>query len=63
MGHVVVFSDSHVGDRHCSLRKEEAQNKFINDLKQYPVIEELILLGDIFEINLAPLNKALDGTP
>ena len=63
MGHIIVFSDSHVGDRHCSLRKEEAQEKFINDLKQYPVIEELILLGDIFEINLAPLNKALDGTP
>lgn len=65
MGYVVVFSDSHVGDRHCSLRKEEAQNKFINDLELYKEkgIEELILLGDIFEINLAPLNKALDGSP
>ena len=62
MGHIIVFSDSHVGDRHCSLRKPEAQERFINDLRQYSEIEELILLGDIFEINLAPLNKALDGT-
>ena len=63
MGHIIVFSDSHVGDRHCSLRKPKAQQRFINDLKQYSEIEELILLGGIFEINLAPLNKALDGTP
>lgn len=63
MSYSIVLSDLHVGERRCSLAREEGQQRFLEDVKQFSPIEELILLGDIFELNLAPLNKVLDGSP
>ena len=47
---IVVISDSHLGDRHSTLKKPRVVDKLIRELNQGKKIDELILLGDILDL-------------
>jgi UDP-2,3-diacylglucosamine pyrophosphatase LpxH len=64
MGHFIVAADLHIGEKRSSLGEERFQEQFVNEIsQQYDEIEELILIGDILELNLSAVNSTIDGTP
>jgi UDP-2,3-diacylglucosamine pyrophosphatase LpxH len=64
MGYFIVASDLHIGEKRCSLGEEKFQDQFVKEIiEEYDEIEELILIGDILELNLSAINSAIDGTP
>jgi len=64
MGYFIVASDLHIGEKRSSLGEERFQKQFVKEVKEeYDEIEELVLIGDILELNLSAVNSAIDGTP
>ncbi|NVL92680.1 MAG: hypothetical protein HWN71_06530, partial [Desulfobacterales bacterium] len=59
MGYFVIASGLHIGEKRSSLGEERFQEQFVNEIsQQYDEIEELILIGDILELNLSAVNSA-----
>ncbi len=64
MGYFVVASGLHIGEKRSCLGEGRFEGQFVNEIsQQYDEIEELILFGDILELNLSAVNTAIDGTP
>ena len=57
----LILSDLHFGDPLCSLRREfvtTGLRQFLQGLKD---VDELILAGDILDVNIASLTQAIEG--
>jgi len=58
---VIVISDLHFGVPESSINDPEVRLMLIKAIKSLFPIERIILLGDIFDLNLARLGDAIDG--
>jgi metallophosphoesterase superfamily enzyme len=68
-----VISDLHLGEDNSVVTYEKAQDKHplvdkliekikeVSDLPNGRRVSELVLLGDIFDLSLAPFDEALDS--
>lgn len=59
MERVVVLSDLHLGEEGCSLKDENIILKLANELKSLGKIDQIILLGDIFDLSMASLSDTI----
>jgi len=51
---VIALSDLHLGNDKCLLFKGNLLDKFISKLREEGEIDELLILGDLLELSLAP---------
>jgi UDP-2,3-diacylglucosamine pyrophosphatase LpxH len=63
MRKIALISDIHFGDPKSSLSSVAGQNNLIEMLKNESPFNEIILLGDILELNTSTLYFAIEGTP
>lgn len=57
----LVVSDLHFGDRRCSLHNMGVARAFVGKLREFSPLEEIILLGDILDLQLANWAQAIEG--
>ncbi len=58
---IVVMSDMHFGVPETSLNDQAVRRKIIGAIEGLQPIDRIVLLGDIFDLNLARLGDAIDG--
>ncbi|MDD5748435.1 MAG: metallophosphoesterase [Actinomycetota bacterium] len=56
---IVVISDLHIGDPKDTLSSLNTIKSLIEKLESFGFIDELVLLGDVFDFWKAPINEAL----
>jgi UDP-2,3-diacylglucosamine pyrophosphatase LpxH len=61
VSYAVVVSDLHFGDSRCSLHSMQTVRQFTEKLKAFAPLREIILLGDILDLQLANWAQALEG--
>ncbi|MCI0606020.1 metallophosphoesterase [bacterium] len=59
--YALVLSDLHFGDTRCSLHSMRTAHALMNRLKEYQPLEEIFLLGDILDLQLATWSQAIEG--
>jgi UDP-2,3-diacylglucosamine pyrophosphatase LpxH len=59
---IVVLSDLHFGDKKASLEVKETVDQLINELQELGGIDEIILLGDIFDFWATSPYNAIQGS-
>lgn len=59
--HSVVVSDLHFGDPRCTLHSMRVARAFAERLREFAPVHELILLGDILDLQLANWAQAMEG--
>ena len=59
--YALVLSDLHFGDSRCSLHSMQTVRMLVEKLKHYSPICEIILLGDILDLQLANWAQAVEG--
>jgi UDP-2,3-diacylglucosamine pyrophosphatase LpxH len=59
--HALVLSDLHFGDTRCSLHSMRTAHALVERLKGYTPLEEIFLLGDILDLQLATWSQAIEG--
>ena len=59
--YALVLSDLHFGDTRCSLHSMRTAHALVERLKEYQPLEEIILLGDILDLQLATWSQAIEG--
>jgi len=59
--YALVLSDLHFGDSRCSLHSMRTAHALVARLKEYQPLEEIILLGDILDLQLATWSQAIEG--
>jgi predicted phosphodiesterase len=57
----LIFSDLHFGDPLCSLRRELVTTGLRQFLQKLKHVDEVILAGDILDVNIASLTQAIEG--
>lgn len=57
----VILSDLHFGDSRCSLHSMKTATAFVDYLQKYSPVTEIILLGDILDLQLANWAQAVEG--
>jgi UDP-2,3-diacylglucosamine pyrophosphatase LpxH len=57
----VVLSDLHFGDSRCSLHSMATVRAFVDRLQNFKPLTEIILLGDILDLQLANWAQAVEG--
>lgn len=57
----VVLSDLHFGDSRCSFHSMKTATAFVDRLQKYKPVTEIILLGDIIDLQLANWAQAVEG--
>jgi UDP-2,3-diacylglucosamine pyrophosphatase LpxH len=57
----LVLSDLHFGDTRCSLHSMRTAHTLVHRLKDYQPLEEIFLLGDILDLQLATWSQAIEG--
>jgi UDP-2,3-diacylglucosamine pyrophosphatase LpxH len=57
----VVFSDLHFGDPRCTLHSMKTARHLLRKLSEFQPLQEIILLGDILDLQLANWAQALEG--
>jgi len=58
---IIVLSDLHFGVPETSINDREVRRTVIETIRSLLPVERIILLGDIFDLNLAKLGDAIDG--
>ena len=58
---MLVLSDLHFGDSRCSLHSMKTVRALVEKLQPYSPLEEIILLGDILDLQLANWAKSIEG--
>ena len=59
--YALVLSDLHFGDTRCSLHSMRTAYALAERLKEYRPLEEIFLLGDILDLQLATWAQAIEG--
>ena len=57
----IVLSDLHFGDSRCSFHSMKTAEAFVEYLQKYKPVTEIILLGDILDLQLANWAQAVEG--
>ena len=61
MAYALVLSDLHFGDSRCSLHSMRIAHRLVEKLKAHQPLQEIILLGDILDLQLATWAQAIEG--
>lgn len=61
MTYSVVLSDLHFGDPRCSLHSMSVVQAFTGRLREFSPLDEVVLLGDILDLQLANWAQAMEG--
>ena len=61
LGYSLVLSDLHFGDTRCSFHSMKTAIAFVDALSKYSPLREIILLGDILDLQLANWAQAVEG--
>jgi UDP-2,3-diacylglucosamine pyrophosphatase LpxH len=61
MSFALVLSDLHFGDSRCTLHSMRTARQLVEQLKEFQPLKELILLGDILDLQLATWAQAIEG--
>src|SRR5262245_9435595 len=61
MSYTLVFSDLHFGDPRCTLHSMSTAQSLAERLREFPDIHEIVLLGDILDMQLANWAQAMEG--
>ena len=59
--HALVLSDLHFGDTRCTLHSMQTARRLVQTLKDYQPVDEIILIGDILDLQLANWAQAVEG--
>ena len=59
--YALVLSDLHFGDTRCSLHSMRTAHALVERLTQYKPLQEIYLLGDILDLQLATWSQAIEG--
>lgn len=59
--YALVLSDLHFGDSRCTLHSMRTAHALVQRLKDYNPLEEIFLLGDILDLQLATWSQAIEG--
>src|SRR5437867_2570537 len=59
--YTLVLSDLHFGDTRCTLHQMRTAEALVEILKAYCPLREIILLGDILDLQLANWAQAIEG--
>lgn len=59
--HSLVLSDVHFGDKRCTLHSMDTVRRLCAKLREFHPIDEIILLGDILDLQLANWAQAIEG--
>jgi UDP-2,3-diacylglucosamine pyrophosphatase LpxH len=59
--YLLVLSDLHFGDTRCSLHSMRVAEALASKLKEFKPLHEIILLGDILDLQLANWAQAIEG--
>ena len=59
--YALVLSDLHFGDSRCTLHSMRTAHALVDRLKEYRPLEEIFLLGDILDLQLATWSQAIEG--
>jgi predicted phosphodiesterase len=60
MGNYIIMSDLHLGEEECSFVEKNHAKKLAEELKSIGNIDEIILLGDIMDLALSPIQDVTD---
>jgi len=58
----LILSDLHFGDSRCTLHDMETVRGLVQRLQPYTPLHEIVLLGDILDLQLANWAQAVEGT-
>ena len=59
--YALVLSDLHFGDTRCSLHAMRTAYALVHRLQEYQQIDEIFLLGDILDLQLATWSQSIEG--
>jgi UDP-2,3-diacylglucosamine pyrophosphatase LpxH len=61
MKYGLILSDLHFGDSRCTLHSMKTAHALVSRLKEYQPLEEIFLLGDILDLQLATWAQSIEG--
>jgi UDP-2,3-diacylglucosamine pyrophosphatase LpxH len=61
MSYSLVMSDLHFGDPRCSLHSMRVALALVDRLREFSPLKEIVLLGDILDLQLANWAQAMEG--